>query len=92
MGNFREKIENWLAPENVRSGMPTYLPRQKRQYPNKIDEASIGDESADEPVPTEDTDSEVSKSQNDNRAQAFSGMCGGLALQHQASLQNQLLT
>jgi hypothetical protein len=85
----RDRIEGWLAPLNVQSGVPTYIPKNKKPVNRPLTQAEIAEEAADHHEESEVFEVEDTAPQNEMRANRFPGLCGGLALQHEAVLLQQ---
>lgn len=86
LGKIRRRVEEFLAPENARNGVPTYIPRTKRQPVRPIDEEALREELADEHEITEEEPEEASQSR-EFRTNRYMGLSGHLALRYEASLQ-----
>ena len=85
MGKIREKIEGWLAPENVRTGMPTYIPRQKFTPRRPVEEVNPENEQEEPAYEGQSASHEmVADAPETVRRARFAGLTGGLALLHEA--------
>jgi hypothetical protein len=85
MGKIREKIEGWLAPENARNGVPTYIPRQKFT-PRRLGEEENPSEEQEQPTYEEQANARemIAGSSDVTRRARYAGLAGGLALLHEA--------